>query len=173
MVWRRATTLAARILVAFYERSRPDFGWRWMLARWALITGSAGAGCRHARPTLSISLVREGSRLKNNFTTTVTVPAAWRCSPRSFAIRFAERSTKLFDEFVSHLQIGKAPAIIMLAFRQNCTSVSRLNMSCLVKLNDPATQYDIQPVDTDGKLGDVGVLSFVPRRLKAVTRRHV
>jgi hypothetical protein len=34
----------------------------------------------------------------------------------------------------------------MLAFRQNCTSVSRLNMSCLVKLKDPAAQFDIQPV---------------------------
>jgi hypothetical protein len=100
-------------------------------------------------------------------------PAAWRYSPRSFAIRLAERSTKLFDEFVSHLQIGKAPAIIMLAFRQNCTSVSRLNMSCLVKLNDPATQFDIQPVDTDGKLSNVGVLCFVPHRLIADTRRHV
>jgi hypothetical protein len=31
---------------------------------------------------------------------------AWRYSSRSFAIRFVERSTKLFDEFVSHLQIG-------------------------------------------------------------------
>jgi hypothetical protein len=71
------------------------------------------------------------------------------------------------------LQIGKAPAIIMLAFRQNCTSVSRLNMSCLVKLKNPAVQFDIQSADTDGKLGDVGVLCFVPHRLIADTTRHV
>jgi hypothetical protein len=106
-------------------------------------------------------------------TVSATAPAAWRYSSRSFAIRFAERSTKLFDEFVSHLQIGKAPAIIMLAYRLNCTSVSRLNMSCLVKLEDPAAQFDIQPADTDGKLGDVGVLCFVPHRLIAATTRHV
>ena len=78
----------------------------------------------------------------------------------SAAFRFDERSTKLFDEFMSNLQIGKAPAIIMLAFRQNCTSVSRLNMSGLVELKNPAVQFDIQPAGTDGKLDDVGVTLF-------------
>jgi hypothetical protein len=60
-----------------------------------------------------------------------------------------------------------------LAFRQNCTSMSRLNMSCLVKLNDPAVQCDLQAADTGGKLDDVGVLCFVPHRLIAAPTSHV
>ena len=84
-----------------------------------------------------------------------------RASSRGSVIRFVERSAKLFDEFVSNQQIGKAPSIIKLPFLQNCTSVSRLNMSCFVKLNDPAAQRDIQPAHTGGKLGDVGELCFV------------
>jgi hypothetical protein len=99
--------------------------------------------------------------------------AAIRRASCASATRFVERSTKLFDEGVGRLQIGKAPAIIMLAFRQNCTSVSRLNMSGLVELKNPAVQFDIQPVDTNGKLDDVGVLCFVPPRLIATTERHV
>src|SRR5215469_4273286 len=62
----------------------------------------------------------------------------------ALAIRFVEQSTKLFDEGVGHLQIGKAPAIIKLTFLQNCTSMSRLNVSCLVKLNDQAAQCDME-----------------------------
>jgi len=106
--------------------------------------------------------------------------AAWRYSPRSAApqclsaaFRFDDRSAKLFDEFMSNLQTGKAPAIIELPFLQNCTSVSRLNMSCLVKLHNPAAQCGIQPAHTGGKLGDVGVLCFVPPRFIATIERHV
>ena len=46
-------------------------------------------------------------------------------------------------------------------------------MSCLVKLKDPAVQFDIQPAHTGGNLGDVGVLYFVPPRLIAATVSHV
>ena len=88
----------------------------------------------------------------------------------ALAIRFVEQSTKL----VGHLQIGKAPAIIKSTLLQNCTSMSRLNVSCLVKLNDLAAQCDIQPADTGGKLGDVRILSFVPHRLIVTAiARHV
>jgi translation initiation factor IF-1 len=41
------------------------------------------------------------------------------------------------------------------------------------KLNNPAVQRDIQPGDTGGKLGDVGVISFVSHGLIATTARHV
>jgi hypothetical protein len=50
----------------------------------------------------------------------------------------AEFSTELFDEILSGCQIGKAPAVEDLLLPINRTSVTRLNMSRLVKIYDPA-----------------------------------
>jgi len=75
-----------------------------------------------------------------------TTPAAWRYSPRSFALhRASERSpnwsrnftAKLFDEGVGHRRVRKTPAIICLAFLQNYMAVSRLDVSRIVKVHDP------------------------------------
>src|SRR5262249_38327266 len=60
-----------------------------------------------------------------------------------------ERSVKLFGERVSRRQVG----------------MQRLNMSCLVKLNDLAVQCYTQPAAlTRGELDDVGVTFFVRQR---------
>jgi hypothetical protein len=84
------------------------------------------------------------------------------------AIRLAsslQRSAKLFDKGASACRIGKAPAIMNFASSNRSTSMSRLNVSQNMKLGDPATQCDIQSVDSDGKLDDVGVLILIRPRL--------
>jgi hypothetical protein len=68
---------------------------------------------------------------------------------------FAQPSVKLLDEGASACRIGKAPAIINFALPNRSTSMSRLNVSRMMKLNDPAAQCDIQSVDSDGKLADI------------------
>jgi hypothetical protein len=115
--------------------------------------------------------------------TFVTPPAAWRYALRSGAPRRASTtfgtksfSAKLYSEGASGCHIGKTPTIIHLLFRRNYTSMSRLNVSRVVKLNDPTTQCDIQPAHTDRKLDDVGVFSFVRQRPTATVTdwlRHV
>jgi len=50
----------------------------------------------------------------------------------------AELSTELFTEVASRCQIGKAPAVKDLVLPNNRTSVMWLNMSRLMKINDPA-----------------------------------
>jgi hypothetical protein len=83
--------------------------------------------------------------------------------------RVSKPSAKLFDERVSRHQIGKAPAIIDLVLPKSSASMSRLNVSRLMKLNDPAAQFDIQSVDIDGKLDDVGIFALIGQR-PAATR---
>jgi hypothetical protein len=87
-------------------------------------------------------------------------------APRRASTTFGTKSfsAKLYSEGASGCHIGKTPTIILLLFRRNYTSMSRLNVSHVVKLNDPTTQCDIQPARTDGKLDDVGVFSFVRQR---------
>jgi len=47
-------------------------------------------------------------------------------------------TAKLFDESVGHRRVRKTPAIIRLALLQNYMAVSRLDVSRIVKLHDPA-----------------------------------
>ena len=57
-----------------------------------------------------------------------------------------DRSAKLIDEGLGRFQIGKAPTIINFAYSsfRDCTaSVSRLNVSRLVKIYNPAAQSDV------------------------------
>ena len=51
--------------------------------------------------------------------------------------------------------------------------MSRLNVSRLMKLDDPAAQCDIQSVGSDGKLDDVGIFSLVRKRLTPSTFTHI
>jgi hypothetical protein len=103
-----------------------------------------------------------------------TALAAWRycwqsCAPRgASAIRFVERSAKLFDEVASHRRIGKAPAIIGFAFLQDYTPVPRLDVSRIVKIDDSTTQSNIQPFLTDSKLDDVRVFPLIHYRLSHI-----
>ena len=48
-----------------------------------------------------------------------------------------------------------------LAFRQNYMAVSRLDVSRIVKIHDPAVQSDIQAALTDSKLDDVRVFPLI------------
>jgi hypothetical protein len=82
----------------------------------------------------------------------------FRCSGWNF-------SAKLLDKGASRRRVGKAPAIINFALPSDSTSMSRLNVSRMMKLKDPAAQCDIQSVDSDGKLDDVWALILIRQRL--------
>jgi hypothetical protein len=83
-------------------------------------------------------------------------------------------SAELFHERAGASQIGKTPPKIDLAFSNNCPSMPRLNVSRLMKLNDPAVQFNIQSVPRgDGKRNDMGVFPFVRQRLTATRIKHV
>src|SRR6516164_11314553 len=82
-------------------------------------------------------------------------------------IRFAKLSAKLFGKAVSDQKIGKAPTIIELASRSISTSILRLNLSRLMKLNYPLAQFDVQSVGTESSTTYACLISFafalVPR----------
>jgi len=64
-------------------------------------------------------------------------------------------------EGVGRIQIGKAPAIINLFVSENCTSVSRLNVSRFVELDDLAAQCNIQFSSRDRDCNVMRVCSLV------------
>jgi hypothetical protein len=70
-------------------------------------------------------------------------------------------SSKLLDKGASRRQIGKAPAIMDFAPSNNSSSMSRLDVSQLMKLCDPAAQSKIQFVGANGKFDDIGVVTLV------------
>ena len=72
-----------------------------------------------------------------------------------------ERSAKLFAKGASRRQIGKTPAIINLVVPWNCTSVSQLNVSRFVELDDLTAQHNIQSRSRDRDSNLIRVCSLV------------
>jgi hypothetical protein len=81
-------------------------------------------------------------------------------------------SAKLFGKGASDQEIGKAPTIMEFASpRSSSSSISRLNMSRLMKLHYSPAQFDIQLVANDGYLNHVRMANLVRHRL--IAPRHV
>jgi hypothetical protein len=70
--------------------------------------------------------------------------AAIRRASSRLALFLFDRSAKVFGERLSSFQIGETSTIASFSFSlKNCTaSVSQLNLACLMKIYDPATQCD-------------------------------
>jgi hypothetical protein len=81
-------------------------------------------------------------------------------------------SAKLFNEVASCTQLRKAPTTIGLSVLGSPTSMSRVNLSRLMKLDNPAAQFDFQSVGRNGKLHDVRILSLVRECLTATGLDH-
>jgi hypothetical protein len=81
-------------------------------------------------------------------------------------VRFDELPAKLFDKRASDQQIGKAPTIKVASPRNNYSSISRLDVLGLMKLNHPSAQFDIQSVANDVNLDNIRIFNLVRRRSK-------
>jgi hypothetical protein len=101
--------------------------------------------------------------------TLATIRRAYRVSAR----RFIDFPTKLFDECTGRGPIGKAPPKIHFIFLNTVPSASRLNLSRPVKVYNPAVQFGIRFVRTDGKLDDIWVFDLVRQRLTCTRFAHI
>jgi hypothetical protein len=79
--------------------------------------------------------------------------------------RTVQHAAKMIDECASRCEVRKAPAVIDSVSFKNYAPVSRVNVSCFVKIDNPATQFDTQPVTRNRKLDNVGVFGFIHERL--------
>jgi hypothetical protein len=86
---------------------------------------------------------------------------------------FGQGTAKLFNEVASRPQIGKAPPRIRLVPPNNLTAMPRLNVSALMKFDNPTVEFELQSVGSKSKFDDVRVFSLVRQHFRFRKLAHI